>query len=94
MAGSVSNAPAYVPLSVGGNKCYGLVDSGAMVSLCTMEILGDQVSGLEKSELKVHGVTGNHLTVLGQKEIEINIGGSSVITSYILLIIWQTTCSY
>ena len=36
---------------------------------------GDQAVGLEKSELKVHGVTGNHLTVLGQKEIEINIGG-------------------
>ena len=74
MAGSVSNAPAYVPLSVGGNKCYGLVDSGAMVSLCTMEILGDQANGLEKSELKVHGVTGNHLMFWGRKRSKSILG--------------------
>ena len=72
MVGSISNAPAYVPLSVGGNKCYGLVDSGAMVSLCTMAIFGDNVLDLNKSNLKVQGVTGNQLKVLGQQCIELN----------------------
>ena len=75
LAGSISNAPAYVPLSVGGNKCYGLVDSGAMVSLCTMAIFGKAKPKLDESRLKVRGVTGNYLKVLGMKDVELNLGG-------------------
>ncbi len=39
-----------------------------------MAIFGNKPISLEEPDLKVHGVTGNYLAVLGKKEIEISIG--------------------
>ena len=64
-------------MEVNGVKCYGLVDSGASVSLCSKEILGPE-NKVDMSKIpKVKGVSGNYLNVLGNTDISCKIGDFS-----------------
>ena len=61
-------------MEVNDVKCYGLVDSGASVSLCSKNILGP-ANKLDTSKMtKVRGVSGNYLNVLGNTNISCKIG--------------------
>ena len=64
-------------MDVNGISCYGLVDSGASISICSKEILGSKYH-LDTSNLtNVRGVSGNYLNVLGTTEVHCKIGDIS-----------------
>ena len=67
-------ATAYIPIKVGDVHCYGLVDSGASVSLCSVSLLPASHKVLPASEITIRGVSGATLKVLGSCYISLKIG--------------------
>ena len=68
---------AYVSLVVNNYGCYGLVDSGAGVSLCSVSIL-PQSHVIDKAvNIRVTGVTGTELKILGIATVRIILGDFS-----------------
>ena len=75
-------------------KCYGLVDSGASVSLCSKEILG-QNHKLDTSKIaKVKGVSGNYLNVLGNTDVSCKIGEFSFDLTNITVVEEMADCVF
>ena len=76
MAGSGldPNARCYVPVELGGRRCYGLVDSGAGVTICDASLLPDNVELDTRNNITVQGVTGSKLNILGKFTTDISIG--------------------
>ena len=63
-------------MKVNNFHCYGLVDSGAAISICSREILSENdIKNLDTSnKLSVRGVSGNLLNVLGSITVNCSIG--------------------
>ena len=80
-----SFSTAYVPLKVGDFGCYGLVDSGAAVTLCSESILPSDHHVDSFVDIVISGVTGDKLDIMGTTEVNIKLGDfSSSITVYVV----------
>ena len=65
---------AFIYMEVNDVKCYGQVDSGASVSLCSKNILRPAYKLYTSKITKVRGVSGNYLNVLVNTNISCKIG--------------------
>ena len=57
-----------------GTDCWGLVDSGAGLTLCSVDLLPCDYPIQRDSGVNIKGVTGAHLELIGVTEIELKIG--------------------
>lgn len=86
MAGSGldPNARCYVPVELGERRCYGLVDSGAGVTICDASLLPDNVELDTRNNVTVQGVTGSKLNILGKFTTDISIGNFQLRTTLLV----------
>ena len=68
---------AYISMKLGNVGFYGLVDTGASISLCSKSLLSPEHLIDTKNIGKVRGISGNYLNVLGKTTIDCEIGGTS-----------------
>ena len=61
-------------MKVDNFSCYGLVDSGASLTLCSTSILSKNAKVDPRVDVNVRGVTGTHLKLLGTTNVWISIG--------------------
>ena len=71
-----SSPPAYITVKVEDRSINCLVDTGATMSICCQSIL-PKSGRLEVSNIKLNGVTGNSLNVLGTTRLNLDFGSIS-----------------
>lgn len=64
-------------MKMGNVGFYGLVDTGASISLCTTDLLGPEHVLDIHNLANVRGVSGNYLKVLGKTTVDCDIAGKS-----------------
>ena len=69
---------AFIPIKVSNKNCYALVDTGATVSLCCKSVLPSDIIMKDENNVKIRGVSGKELTVLGKAAIICGIGSKCV----------------
>ena len=65
-------------MKVNDTDCYRLVDSGAALSLCSRELLGSNQIFDTENMVKIRGVSGSFLNVLGKTTVSCKIGNLSL----------------
>ena len=74
LAANINYSTAYVPLTVSQTKCWGLVDSGATLSLCSKDLVPENCRISKRDNLEIKGVTGKNLDLLGTAMLDLKIG--------------------
>ena len=69
---------AFILIKISNKNCYALVDTGASVSICCKSVLPPDVELIRENCLRIRGVSGKDLKVLGKASINCVIGGKCV----------------